>query len=73
MCYYGTGCFHRREALCGRIYSEDYKEDWSKAVRKTEVDELEGTARSLATCTYEHNTLWGIEVSIPEDYLIYTY
>ncbi|KAF8737560.1 hypothetical protein HU200_014107 [Digitaria exilis] len=65
MCYYGTGCFHRREALCGRIYSEDYKEDWSKAVRKTEeVDELEGTARSLATCTYEHNTLWGIEKGV---------
>ena len=36
-------------------------------MRKTEeIDELERMAKSLATCTYEHNTLWGIEVSIPE-------
>ncbi|CAL4885108.1 unnamed protein product [Urochloa decumbens] len=65
MCYYGTGCFHRREALCGQIYSQDYKEDWTRVVRKTEeVDELERMARSLATCTYEHNTLWGIEKGV---------
>ncbi|KAK3155139.1 hypothetical protein QOZ80_2BG0199360 [Eleusine coracana subsp. coracana] len=65
MCYYGTGCFHRREALCGRIYSQEYKEDWTRVVRKTEdVDELEGMAKSLATCTYEYNTLWGIEKGV---------
>ncbi|GJM86691.1 hypothetical protein PR202_ga02575 [Eleusine coracana subsp. coracana] len=65
MCYYGTGCFHRREALCGRIYSQDYEEDWTRVVRKTEdVDELEGMAKSLATCTYEYNSLWGIEKGV---------
>ncbi|KAJ1280793.1 hypothetical protein BS78_04G260100 [Paspalum vaginatum] len=65
MCYYGTGCFHRREALGGRIYSLDYKEDWTRVVRKTEdVRELEGMAESLVTCTYEHNTLWGIEKGV---------
>jgi len=65
MCYYGTGCFHRREALCGRIYSQDYQEDWTRVMRKTEgIVELEGMAKSLATCTYEHNTLWGIEKGV---------
>lgn len=65
MCYYGTGCFHRREALCGRIYSLYYKEDWTRVLRKTEdVIELEGMAESLVTCTYEDNTLWGIEKGV---------
>lgn len=65
MCYYGTGCFHRREALCGRIYSPDYKEDWTRVARKTEdVIDLEGMAESLVTCTYEHNTLWGVEKGV---------
>ncbi|KAG8072216.1 hypothetical protein GUJ93_ZPchr0006g42745 [Zizania palustris] len=65
MCYYGTGCFHRREALCGRMYSPDYKEDWTRAVGRIEdVIELEGMAKSHVTCTYEHNTLWGIEVLV---------
>ncbi|KAI4963397.1 hypothetical protein ZWY2020_014150 [Hordeum vulgare] len=62
MCYYGTGCFHRREALSGQIYSKDYKEDWAKGVGIAEnADELEETSKSLVTCTYEHNTPWGIE------------
>ncbi|KAL6635048.1 hypothetical protein ACP70R_027719 [Stipagrostis hirtigluma subsp. patula] len=65
MCYYGTGCFHRREVLCGRIYSQDYKEDWSGAVSKTEdAVVLEGMAKPLVTCTYEHNTQWGIEKGV---------
>uniref|UniRef100_A0A0E0K4P1 Uncharacterized protein n=1 Tax=Oryza punctata TaxID=4537 RepID=A0A0E0K4P1_ORYPU len=65
MCYYGTGCFHRREALCGRIYSQEYEEDWTRVVGRTEdANELEGMARSLVTCTYEHNTLWGIEKGV---------
>ncbi|KAG8049884.1 hypothetical protein GUJ93_ZPchr0009g795 [Zizania palustris] len=32
--YIGTGCFHRREVLCGRIFSKDYKEDWNRGIRK---------------------------------------
>jgi hypothetical protein len=32
-------------------------------MRKTEdVKKLEEMSKSLATCTYQHNTLWGIEV-----------
>jgi hypothetical protein len=32
-------------------------------MRKTDdAKKLEGMSMSLATCTYEHNTLWGIEV-----------
>jgi hypothetical protein len=65
MCYYGTGCFHRRETLSGQIYSKDYKEDWARGVGIAEnADELEETSKSLVTCTYEHNTPWGIEVSL---------
>ncbi|KAL6911403.1 hypothetical protein ACP4OV_000208 [Aristida adscensionis] len=65
MCYYGTGCFHRREALCGRVYNQDYKEDWSRAARNTEdADELEAMAKTLVTCTYEHNTQWGTEKGV---------
>ncbi|KAI4981653.1 hypothetical protein ZWY2020_022145 [Hordeum vulgare] len=65
MCYYGTGCFHRREALSGQIYSKDYKEDWAKGVGIAEnADELEETSKSLVTCTYEHNTPWGIEKGV---------
>ncbi|XWS64859.1 hypothetical protein CRYUN_Cryun05aG0040300 [Craigia yunnanensis] len=29
-CYIGTGCFHRREALCGKKYDKDCKVDWKK-------------------------------------------
>jgi hypothetical protein len=60
--YLGTGCFHRREVLCGRPYSKGYKEDWSKGVvRRSEetISDLEERAQSLATCTYEINTQWG--------------
>ncbi|XP_052143779.1 cellulose synthase-like protein E2 [Oryza glaberrima] len=65
MCYYGTGCFHRREALCGRIYSQEYKEDWTRVAGRTEdANELEEMGRSLVTCTYEHNTIWGIEKGV---------
>ncbi|XP_006647822.2 cellulose synthase-like protein E2 [Oryza brachyantha] len=65
MCYYGTGCFHRREALCGQLNSQEYKEDWSMMVGRTEdANELEGMARSLVTCTYEHKTLWGSEMGV---------
>lgn len=65
MCYYGTGCFHRRETLSGQIYSKDYKEDWARGVGIAEnADELEETSKSLVTCTYEHNTPWGIEKGV---------
>ncbi|KAG0457668.1 hypothetical protein HPP92_022825 [Vanilla planifolia] len=64
--YIGTGCFHRREALCGRIYSRDYKEDWKKGTLSVRENAsiLEERATELATCTYEHNTPWGKEMGL---------
>ncbi|KAB1221657.1 Cellulose synthase-like protein E6 [Morella rubra] len=29
-CYIGTGCFHRRETLCGQKYSKECKADWKR-------------------------------------------
>jgi len=63
--YIGTGCFHRRETLCGRRFTKGYKEDWDRGI-KTEhcIDKTEEKAKSLATCTYEHNTQWGDEMGL---------
>ncbi|CAN6448367.1 unnamed protein product [Victoria cruziana] len=65
--YVGSGCFHRRESLTGRKYSEDFKGDlngrmWSKPVEM--VEELEERCRKLAACSLEENTLWGTEVGL---------
>nr|ACG29048.1 CSLE6 - cellulose synthase-like family E [Zea mays] len=70
--YIGTGCFHRRETLCGRRFTEDYKEDWDRGTKEQQqqhrVDgETEAKAKSLATCAYEHDdedTRWGDEVGL---------
>ncbi|XP_065632920.1 cellulose synthase-like protein E6 [Quercus suber] len=66
-CYIGSGCFHRREILCGRKYSKECKVDW-KRLKNREVEEsvsvLEETCKVLASCTYEENTQWGKEVSL---------
>ncbi|KAH7689061.1 Cellulose synthase protein [Dioscorea alata] len=65
--YVGTGCFHRREALQGRKYTKGYIEDWNRGVDRTCVESpcvLEEKVKHLATCTYEHNTLWGKEMGL---------
>lgn len=65
--YIGTGCFHRREILCGMKYTKDYKEDWTRGSKRNprdDIRELEEKAESLAICTYELNTPWGHEVSL---------
>ncbi|TVU09933.1 hypothetical protein EJB05_43432 [Eragrostis curvula] len=65
--YIGTGCFHRREILCGRRFAEGYKEDWDRRIKgKTQqsIDQIEETAKSLATCAYEQNTQWGNEIGV---------
>ncbi|KAG6768874.1 hypothetical protein POTOM_024486 [Populus tomentosa] len=65
--YIGTGCFHRREALCGRRYSNENKVDW-KEVNDRKVKEsagvLEEVCRIPASCTYEANTEWGKEMGL---------
>lgn len=67
--YIGTGCFHRRDTLCGKKYSpERSKPDWKSCANDTKIEEsrevLEDTCKTLASCTYEENTLWGKEVLI---------
>ena len=71
--YVGTGCFHRREILCGRKYSSDYTEDLMGASKRYvegdgHIEEspciLEERAKLLATCTYEQNTKWGKEMGL---------
>ncbi|XP_073117697.1 cellulose synthase-like protein E6 isoform X3 [Elaeis guineensis] len=68
--YIGTGCFHRREILCGRKYSKDYKEDWKRGAERKITRSaciLEERVKSLLTCTYEHNTQWGQEIGLKYD------
>eukprot|EP00262_Sarcandra_glabra_P009225 TRINITY_DN232_c0_g1_i3.p1 TRINITY_DN232_c0_g1~~TRINITY_DN232_c0_g1_i3.p1 ORF type:complete len:729 (-),score=99.72 TRINITY_DN232_c0_g1_i3:105-2291(-) len=65
--YIGTGCFHRRESLCGRKYSEEFKGELKREfVRKVEESTrtLKERARVLANCTYEDNTQWGKEAGL---------
>ncbi|XP_043690387.1 cellulose synthase-like protein E1 isoform X2 [Telopea speciosissima] len=66
--YMGTGCFHRRDTLCGRKYTEEYKRDnW-----QTENDRIEGESlnefvdriKGLANCNYDENTEWGKEMGL---------
>ncbi|AES70600.1 cellulose synthase-like protein [Medicago truncatula] len=70
--YIGTGCFHRRDALCGRKYSDQYKIDWKNAndenidhmIKEVSLQELEEKSKTLASCTYEENTSWGKEMGL---------
>ncbi|XVF30802.1 hypothetical protein REPUB_Repub16aG0089600 [Reevesia pubescens] len=66
-CYIGTGCFHRREALSGKKYDKECMVDW-KRLNSRKVKEsasvLEETCKVLASCTFEHNTLWGKEMGL---------
>lgn len=56
--YIGTGCFHRRECLSGKKYSEEFKGDWWRVNKKVEASArtLEETSKVLASCSYEQNT-----------------
>lgn len=71
--YIGTGCIHRREALCGpeRRQRSSYShkaastivgaEDETVAKYKASPSKILNDARDLANCTYEDKTLWGKE------------
>nr|XP_016451412.1 PREDICTED: cellulose synthase-like protein E6 [Nicotiana tabacum] len=65
--YCGTGCFHRRESLCGRKVSEDYSVEWNnkgeKCTYKT-VEELEEASKVVANCSYEEGTQWGKQMGL---------
>ncbi|XP_042519240.1 cellulose synthase-like protein E6, partial [Macadamia integrifolia] len=63
--YMGTGCFHRRDTLCGRKYTEDYKREWqpeTDRIAGESLNELVERTKALASCNYEENTQWGKEV-----------
>ncbi|KAK9941196.1 hypothetical protein M0R45_017815 [Rubus argutus] len=65
--YIGTGCFHRRDTLCGRKYSKGYKSEMKWENRKGEeisIPKLEESSKSLASCTFEENTQWGKEMGL---------
>uniref|UniRef100_A0ACD5ZF02 Uncharacterized protein n=1 Tax=Avena sativa TaxID=4498 RepID=A0ACD5ZF02_AVESA len=66
--YIGTGCFHRREILCGMIFTKDYKVDWNGGakdkIQESIVYNIEEKAKSLTTCTYEYDTQWGNEIGV---------
>ncbi|XP_058112692.1 cellulose synthase-like protein E6 [Magnolia sinica] len=65
--YIGTGCFVRRESLCGKKYSEECKGEWQKGMEeraKGSAIELEERAKGLASCTSEDNTQWGKEMGL---------
>ncbi|XP_027932410.1 cellulose synthase-like protein E1 isoform X1 [Vigna unguiculata] len=67
--YIGTGCFHRREILCGRKLSHRYKKDWNEYknigdMKEASLDEREEQSKALASCTFEKNTLWGKEMGL---------
>ncbi|XVE62570.1 hypothetical protein DITRI_Ditri06bG0128700 [Diplodiscus trichospermus] len=67
-CYIGTGCFHRRETLCGMKHSKELKVEWRTMKNERTINEnasvLEENIRALASCTYEEDTQWGKEVGL---------
>ena len=67
--YIGTGCFHRRDTLCGRVFSKSQRDSgfWRKwndnrYFIETAYD-LEERLKDLAGCTFEKDTQWGNEVA----------
>ncbi|XP_010252795.1 PREDICTED: cellulose synthase-like protein E6 [Nelumbo nucifera] len=65
--YIGSGCFHRRDTLCGRKYSKEHIIEWKiQDNRKVDesIDELKERLKGFASCTYEENTEWGKEMGL---------
>uniref|UniRef100_A0A2N9HRR5 Cellulose synthase-like protein E6 n=1 Tax=Fagus sylvatica TaxID=28930 RepID=A0A2N9HRR5_FAGSY len=65
--YCGSACFHRRESLCGKVYSKDYRGEWNIEAKKNAyktVNELEEASKILASCSYEKDTQWGEKMGL---------
>ncbi|KAK2440913.1 cellulose synthase protein E1 [Trifolium repens] len=67
--YIGTGCFHRRDTLCGRKFSKQYRNDWKYTnddhiIKEPSLQELGENSKTLASCSYEENTSWGKEMGL---------
>ncbi|KAL3637538.1 hypothetical protein CASFOL_018706 [Castilleja foliolosa] len=58
--YIGTGCFHRRDTLCGKKFTKGSMFEWSG----NSVSGLEERINELASCTFENNTQWGHEIGL---------
>ncbi|KAK8689897.1 hypothetical protein V6N13_088605 [Hibiscus sabdariffa] len=67
-CYIGTGCFHRRDTLCGMKYRKDFKGEWKPMENdrntKQSASVLEQKSKALASCSFEENTQWGMEMGL---------
>ena len=64
-CYIGSGCFHRRDVLCGMKYNKECQKEWRRENEKMgreSASVLEESCKVLASCSYEENTQWGKEV-----------
>nr|GLL22507.1 cellulose synthase-like protein E1 [Ipomoea trifida] len=65
--YVGTGCFHRRESICGREFSKatrtELQSDPPRMTHKN-AHELEERLQELVSCTYEENSQWGYEIGL---------
>ncbi|KAF5944163.1 hypothetical protein HYC85_018240 [Camellia sinensis] len=76
--YIGSGCFHRRDTLCGLKYSKECRVEWKKEnhikKEKQNAIELQDICKIFASSTFEENTQWGNEISslwvIPFAYVI---
>ncbi|KAK1269556.1 Cellulose synthase-like protein E6 [Acorus gramineus] len=65
--YIGTGCFHRRESLCGKKFNDSPKVELKRGLNMSPNDNalnLQERLKVLASCTYEANTQWGNEVGL---------
>ncbi|XP_020232856.1 cellulose synthase-like protein E1 [Cajanus cajan] len=66
--YIGSGCFHKRESLCGMKFTDQYRNDWNSKeddqFKEASLEELEQQSKALASCSYEENTLWGKEMGL---------
>lgn len=72
--YVGSGCFHRRETLCGKKFNKDEKITFKTNSRyepERKMQKLD-EVKKLASCTYEEKTQWGKQVSFSIAPILYT-
>ncbi|CAL5345504.1 unnamed protein product [Camellia sinensis] len=66
--YIGSGCFHRRDTLCGLKYSKECRVEWKKEdhikKEKQNATELQEICKIFASSTFEENTQWGNEMGV---------
>lgn len=66
--YIGSGCFHRRDTLCGiKFNNEKSKSEWRDDNDKNtqeSIEELKERLKRVAACAFEDNTQWGKEMGL---------